>query len=169
MSLALAPSAIPLPILDGQLRMVRQCTLPRRCTSCHYSPCSPSPPDKVLPSHPHPIVEGLLTLTNPPNLLSRVTTRSAMPSLASPLTAFSTSSLLPFTFGSKVCQSLEGVVAHPFCAGCLTPPPWRHTRQKHRPLCVCRRHGPRAPNPQQHLLCGWQHQPHAPNQSTSNG
>jgi hypothetical protein len=34
---------------------------------------------------------------------------------------------------------------------------------------VGRRHGPRAPNPQEHLLCGQQHRPRAPNQSTVNG
>ncbi len=39
-----------------------------------------------------------------------------------------------------------------------------------RPCCrVGRRHGPRAPNPQEHLLCGQQHRPRAPNQSTVNG
>jgi hypothetical protein len=31
------------------------------------------------------------------------------------------------------------------------------------------RHGSRAPNPQEHLLCRRQHRPHAPNQSTVNG
>jgi hypothetical protein len=42
--------------------------------------------------------------------------------------------------------------------------------QRNRPCCcVGCRHGPRAPNPQEHLLCGRQHRPHAPNQSTVNG
>jgi hypothetical protein len=36
-------------------------------------------------------------------------------------------------------------------------------------LCVGRRHGPRAPNLQKHLLRGWQHWLCAPNQSTVNG
>ncbi len=36
-------------------------------------------------------------------------------------------------------------------------------------LLCGRRHRPRAPNPQEHLLCGRQHRPHAPNQSTGNG
>jgi hypothetical protein len=31
------------------------------------------------------------------------------------------------------------------------------------------RHGPRAPNPQEHLLCGRRHRPRAPNKYTSNG
>jgi hypothetical protein len=42
----------------------------------------------------------------------------------------------------------------------------RRSRPRHR---VGRRHGPRAPNPQEHLLCGRQHRPQAPNQSTVNG
>jgi hypothetical protein len=168
MSLALAPSAIPLPIVDGQLRTVRQHAQPRLCTDCYHRPCAPSPPDEVLPSHPHPTVEGLSMPTNPPNLLARATTCSGMPSLAPPLTASSTPSLLPFTFGSKVCLFSEGVAAHPFCAGGLTPPPRKRTQRKHQPLCVCRRHGPRAPDPQEHLLCGRGHRPRAPNQSTLN-
>jgi hypothetical protein len=59
MSLTLAPLAIPSPIVDGQLRMVRQCAQPCHCTGCHHRPCVPSPPDKVLPSHPHPMLGGL--------------------------------------------------------------------------------------------------------------
>ncbi len=34
---------------------------------------------------------------------------------------------------------------------------------------VGRCHGPRAPNPQEHLLCGRRHRPRAPNKYTSNG
>jgi hypothetical protein len=46
----------------------------------------------------------------------------------------------------------------------------RTVRQRARPRrCVGRRHGPRAPNPQEHLLCGRRHRPRAPNQSTVNG
>ncbi len=149
--------------------MARQRAQPHCCTGCHHHPCAPSPPDGVLPSQPHPTVEGLSMPTNPLNLLVRATTRSGTPSLAPPLTASSTPSLLPFTFGSKVCLSSEGVVANPFCAGGLTPPPRKHTQRKHQSLCVCHHHGPRAPNPQEHLLCGRRHRPRAPNQSTSNG
>jgi hypothetical protein len=114
-------------IVDGQLRTVSQRTQHCHRTGCRQRPCAPSPPDKVLPSHPHPTVEGLSTPTNPLNLLVRATTRSGTLSLAPPSTAFSTPSLLPYTFGSKVCLSLEGVVAHPFCAGGLTPPPRKRT------------------------------------------
>jgi hypothetical protein len=46
----------------------------------------------------------------------------------------------------------------------------RMARQCAQPRrCVGRRHGPRAPNPQEHLLCGRQHRPRAPNQYTVNG
>jgi hypothetical protein len=39
-----------------------------------------------------------------------------------------------------------------------------------QPCCrVGRRHDPRAPNPQEHILCKQQHRPHAPDQSTVNG
>jgi hypothetical protein len=39
-----------------------------------------------------------------------------------------------------------------------------------QPCCrVGRRHGPRAPNPQVHILCGQHHRPRAPNKSTLNG
>jgi hypothetical protein len=101
MSLALALSAIPLPIVNGQLRTVRRRARPHRRTGRRHCPCAPSPPDEVLPSHPHPTKEGLSTPTNPPNLLARATTCSGTPSLAPPSTASSTPSLLPFTFGSE--------------------------------------------------------------------
>jgi hypothetical protein len=42
----------------------------------------------------------------------------------------------------------------------------RRSRPRRR---VGRRHGPRAPNPQEHLLCGRRHRPRAPNQFTLNG
>jgi hypothetical protein len=64
-SLALAPSAIPLPIVNGQLRMVRQRAQPCHCTGRHHRPCMPSPPDKVLPSHPHPTLGGLPSQLRP--------------------------------------------------------------------------------------------------------
>ncbi len=107
----------------------------------------PSPPDKVLPSHHHTTLEGLSTPTEPLNLLTRATSRSGMPSLAPSLRTSSTSYLLPFTFGSQVCLSLEGEVAHPLCAGGLTPPPQKCTPRKHQPCHICQHHGPWAPAP----------------------
>ncbi len=51
-SLTLAPWAIPLPIVNRQLRMVSQRAGPRHCTGCCHCPCMPSPPDEVLaPTH----------------------------------------------------------------------------------------------------------------------
>jgi hypothetical protein len=51
-----------------------------------------------------------------------------------------------------------------------TGSPLQMVRRRSRPRCrVGRRHGPRAPNPQEHLLRGRRHRPWAPNQSTVNG
>jgi hypothetical protein len=48
--------------------------------------------------------------------------------------------------------------------------PLQTVRQCARPRPrVGRRHGPRAPNPHEHLLCGQRYWPRAPNQSTVNG
>ncbi len=45
----------------------------------------------------------------------------------------------------------------------------RTVRRRTGPCCrVGRRHGPRAPNPHEHLLCGQRHRPRAPNQFTLN-
>jgi hypothetical protein len=48
--------------------------------------------------------------------------------------------------------------------------PLKTVRRCARPCVrVGRRHGPRAPNTQEYLLCGRRHRPRAPNQSTRNG
>jgi hypothetical protein len=48
--------------------------------------------------------------------------------------------------------------------------PLKTVRQCARPcIRVGCRHGPRAPNTLEYLLCGWRHRPRAPNQSTVNG
>jgi hypothetical protein len=48
--------------------------------------------------------------------------------------------------------------------------PLKKVRQRARPrVRVGRRHGPRAPNTQEYLLCGQRHRPRAPNQSTVSG
>jgi hypothetical protein len=59
----------------------------------------------------------------------------------------------------QCCQLSTTVNAQPQTACCRSQPRCR----------VGRRHGPRAPNPQEHLLCGWQHRLRAPNQFTLNG
>jgi hypothetical protein len=163
-SLALAPLAIPSPIIDGQLWTVRQRAQPCCCTGCHHHPCAPSPPGKVLPSHPHPTLGGLPTPTKTLTTLARATSPccSVVPSPLTFSTTSPTPSLLPFTFSSKVLLSLGGGTVHPFCVG--NPPPQKRTQRKHQPCCACQRHGPWAPNPQEHLLCGRRHRPRAPNQ-----
>ncbi len=163
-SLALAPLAIPSPIINGQLRMVCQRAQSCRCTVCCHHPCAPSPPDEVLPSHPHPTLGGLPTPTKTLTTLAQAT--SPCCSVVSSPPTFSTTSptpsRLPFTFSSKVLLFSGGGTGHPFCVG--NPPPQKRTQRKHQPCHACQRHGPWAPNPQEHLLHGRRHQPWAPNQ-----
>jgi hypothetical protein len=163
-SLALAPLAIPSSIVDGQLWTVRQRSRPRHCSGRHHRPCAPSPPDEVLPSHPHPTLGGLPMPTKTLTTLAQATSpcRSVVSSSPTFSTTSPTPSLLPFTFSSEVLLSSGGGTAHPFCVG--NPPPQKRTRCKHQPCCACQRHGPWAPNPQEHLLCGWLHRTRAPNQ-----
>ncbi len=161
-SLALAPAAIPSPIVDGQLQMV--CQRAQTCcrTGCHHRPCKPSPPDEVLPSHPHPTLGGLPTPTTTLATLARATP----PCMSSPTTSLRTSStltLLPSIFSGEVLLFSGGGTAHPFCVGGQNTPPWKRSRCKHRPRCAGQRHGPRDPDPQEHLLCGRWHRPRAPN------
>jgi hypothetical protein len=163
-SLTLALLAIPSPIVSGQLRMVHQRSRPCCCTGCRHHPCAPSPPDKVLPSHPHPMLGGLPTPTKTLTMLAQVTSPCCSVVLSSPafLTMSPTPSLLPFTFSSKVLLFWGGGTAHPFCVG--NPPPQKRTQRKHQSRHAYQRHGPWAPNPQEYLLCGGHHWPHAPNQ-----
>jgi hypothetical protein len=115
MSLAPAPLAIPLPIVNGQLRMVCQHAQPCRCTGHCHRPRAPSPPDEVLPSHPHPMLEGLPTPTKTLTTLAPATS-PCFSVVSSPPTFSTTSptpSLLPFTFSSEVLLSLgEGPPIH---------------------------------------------------------
>ncbi len=125
--LALAPSALPPPTVDGQLWTVRQCARPCWHTGCCYCPRAPSPPDAVLPSHSHPTLGGLPTSTKSLTTLARATLPCC--SVVSSPPTFSTTSptpsLLPFTFSSKVLLSLEEGTTHPFCVG--NPPPQKRT------------------------------------------
>jgi hypothetical protein len=170
-SLALAPLAIPSPTLNSQLRTVCQCARPRRCTGCRHRPCVPSPPDKVLPSHPHPMLGGLPKPTTTLPMLAQATPPccSVMSSPPTSSTTSSTPSLLPSIFSGEVLLSSGGGTAHPLCVGGQNPPPQKRSQRKHQPCCSGRCHGPRAPNPQEHILCKRQHRLCAPNKSTLNG
>jgi hypothetical protein len=163
-SLGLAPPAIPLPIIDGQLRILRQCAQTCCCTGCCHRPRLPSPPDKVLPSQLHPTLGGLPMPTKTLTTLAQATSPCCSVVLSPPtfLTTSPTPSLLPFTFSSKVLLSSGGGTAHPFCVG--NPPPQKRTQRKHQPCHACQCHGLWAPNPQEHLLCGRRHWPRTPNQ-----
>jgi hypothetical protein len=165
MSLALAPLALPLPTINGQFQAVRQHAWPCCCTGHNHCPCAPSPPDKVLPPHPHPMLGGLPTPTKTHTMLVQATSPccSVMSSPTASLMTSSTPSLLPFTFSSKAHLSLGGGTAHSFCVGDQSLLPWKCSQHKHCPQCAGGRHGPWAPNPQKHLLNGQCHWPCAPN------
>jgi hypothetical protein len=171
MSLALAPLAIPSPIVNGQLQTVCQHARPRCHTGCHHRPHAPSPPDKVLLSHPHTTLGGLPTPTTTLATLARATPPccSVMSSPPTSSMTSSTPTLLPSIFSGKVRSSSGGGTVHLFCVGGQNPPSWKRSRRKHQPHRAGQRHGPRAPNPQEHLLRWRQHWPRARNQSTSNG
>ncbi len=102
----------------------------------------------------------------------------ALPTTTSPHTAAMLSTPpRPMTYVSAVLSTMGGssqatsltlapaALPSPAIYGLL-----RTARRCARPRRrVGRRHGPRAPNPQEHLLCGRRHRPCAPNQSTENG
>jgi hypothetical protein len=99
-----------------------------------------------------------------------------MPPLA-PLTAVLPTPHHPTTYKDAVLATMGGSLR----AKSLVIAPLSHpsTTVNNQPqmACHCRRphcrvgcrHGPRAPNPQEHLLCGRRHRPRPPNQSTVNG
>ncbi len=79
----------------------------------------------------------------------------------------------PTLYAGAVLSTLGGSLLP---AVLLSPPssttgsPLQTVRRCSQPCFnVGRRHGPWAPNPQEHLLCGRRHWPRAPNQSTVNG
>ena len=143
--------------VDGHIQKVRPRTQPRCCTGRRNIPRAPSSSVEVPPpTHPHQMLDGLHTpaLT----MLARATSpccsvvSSTTPSLMAPPTP----SLPPVTFlGDVVRSSSGGGDTYPFRAS-----PLRR---------VCQRHGPRAPNQVEPLLCRRRHRPRAPNQSTRDG
>ncbi len=155
---------------------VRRCHWPCCRPGCRHQPRAPNPScDEALPSHPHPPLGGTLmpTLT-PPTLSARAssTTRSGTLLMVPPSKYYSlgTSSTVPPSTASFTPSSHPvNKDAHQLCFGDPPLPPRKRSRQKHHPRCVGRRHGPRAPDSQEHLLSGRQHRPRAPNQSTRHG
>jgi hypothetical protein len=83
----------------------------------------------------------------------------------------------PTTYKDAVLATMGGSLCAKSLVVALFPHPSTTVDDQPQTACRCsqprrrvgRRHGPRAPNPQEHLLCGQQHRPRAPNQSTVNG
>jgi hypothetical protein len=79
----------------------------------------------------------------------------------------------PTSYAGAVLSTLGGSLLPPVLSSPPSPTtdsPLQTVRQCSQPCCrVGHRHGPRAPNPQEHLLPGRRHRPQAPNQSTVNG
>jgi hypothetical protein len=155
-------------------RRIRPCCR----TGRRNRPRAPSPIDEIFPSTwggPSPLISAL------PSLLARESATagsppcledSAMahypPCLETPspllfMMATSSTSLQPFDVTRVVSMLLEGGGAHPFRDRGLPLPPRKRARGRRHPCRVCRRHGPRAPNPLEPLLCGRRHRPRAPN------
>jgi hypothetical protein len=102
------------------------------------------------------------TLAQATSLCHLVVSSTTPSSMAPP-----TPSLIPCTFlGDVVHSSSGGGATYPFR---VSSPPRKRTRRKPCPRRVCQRHGPRAPNQVEPLLCGQSHWPRAPNQSTCDG
>ncbi len=99
-----------------------------------------------------------------------------MPPLATP-TAMLPTPHRPTTYKDAVLATMGGSLHTKSLVVAPLSCPSTTVNDQPQTACCCsqpchhvgHRHGPRAPNPQEHLLCGWQHQPRAPNQSTENG
>jgi hypothetical protein len=166
------PPTPPLPTTGSRPQAVWQRVRPCRHTGRCNLPRAPSPINAALPSHPQPTCGG----TPPPilavlTLLAQDSARAnSPPCLETPsplltMTASSSPSLQPFGVKKVVSMLLDGGGAHPFRDRGLPLPPRKHTRGRRHLHRICRRHGPRAPNPLEPLLCGQRHCPRAPNAS----
>jgi hypothetical protein len=99
-----------------------------------------------------------------------------MPPLA-PLTAMLRTPHCPTTYKDAVLATMGGsLCAKSLVIAPLSRPSTTVSNQPQTAWCcsqphcsVGRRHGLRAPNPQEHILCGRRHRPCAPHQSTVNG
>jgi hypothetical protein len=96
---------------------------------------------------------------------------------SAPPTAASSPPHHPKSYVDAVLSNMGGSsqVTSPTLAQAALPSPAidGQLRTAHQRAQPCRRvgqrHGPRAPNPQEHLLCGRRHRPRAPNKYTENG
>jgi hypothetical protein len=130
---------------------------PRRRTGRRNIPRAPSCFVEMAPTHPELSQGGLPPPTS--TMLARATSpcRSVVSSPTPASTTPHTPSLHPFTFNDGTLLSSGGGNAPPFSECGPTPPQQKRTRRKLRPGRVCRRHGPRAPNLLEPLLCGRRH------------
>ena len=174
-------SSPPIPALGGGLPLctvntqqtVRRRYRPRRRHGRRHQPQAPNPScDEAPPSHPHPTLGGTSTPT------IALPTRSARAmyllrsesSSISPFSMMSSSpSSLPFNMSGSSSTNSKGGFLDFFRDGDKPVPPRKRSRQHHRSRRTGRRHGPRAPDLQEHLLSGRRHWPRAPNQSTCHG
>jgi hypothetical protein len=132
---------------------------PRRRPGRRNVPRAPNPADEAIPSHPQPMMGGTSTPTTILTATSaRATTLRLLKSspMSFAMTSSSSPSLQPFTSHEKGTIAMGERDAHQRKGTC----------RRIRPRRVGRRHGPRAPNPPDHLLCGGRHRPRASNQST---
>jgi len=93
---------------------------------------------------------------------------------SSPISLFSilssSPSNLPFEMINSFSTKSRGRFFDSFHDGDPPVPPRKHSRQKLHPRRIGQRHGPRAPDSQEHLLgAGRRHRPRAPNHSTCHG
>ena len=164
-----SPSRSPPPV-DNDHTAVAWRARPRRRTGRRNRPRAPSPPDEGLPSLPIQQQGGPLTPTM--TALARATLpchSTVSSSTTHHLTTPPPPTLIPHNTDVDVgvyTLFSGGGGAHPFRECGPTPPHRKCTRRKRRPLRVCRRHGPCAPDHADSLLLGRRHRPRAPNQST---
>ena len=145
---------------------------PRRHPGCRNVPRAPNPADEAIPSHPLPSMGGTSMPTTNHTKSARANDqdpRSPM-SLISPFSMMSSSpSRLPFNMSSSSSTNSKGRFLDFFRDVDKPVPPRKRSQQHHRSRRTGRRHGPRAPDLQEHLLSGRRHRPRVPNQSTCHG
>jgi hypothetical protein len=174
-------SSPPIPTLGGGLpsctvntpQTVRRCYRPRRRNGRRHQPRAPnSSCDEALPSHPHPTLGGTSTptITLPTRSARAMYLLRLVSSSIIPFSMTSSSpSSLPFIMSSLSSTNSKGRFLDFFRDDEKPVPPRKRSRRHHRSRRTGRRHGPRAPDLQEHLLSGRRHRPRAPNQSTRHG